>query len=40
MLFAFLPEIGELMDALKQYGNDEVRIVNDVANAQSVAKTP
>jgi L-ribulose-5-phosphate 3-epimerase len=33
MPFAFLPAIGELVDALKQYGNDAVRIVYDIANA-------
>jgi L-ribulose-5-phosphate 3-epimerase len=33
MPFAFLPAIGGLLDALKQYGNDTVRIVYDVANA-------
>jgi L-ribulose-5-phosphate 3-epimerase len=33
MPFAFLPAIGGLLDALKQYGNDAVRIVYDVANA-------
>jgi sugar phosphate isomerase/epimerase len=33
MPFAFLPEIGELMRALKRYGNDAVRIVYDIPNA-------
>ena len=33
MPFAFLPGIGELMAALKHYGNDAVRIVYDLANA-------
>jgi sugar phosphate isomerase/epimerase len=33
MPFAFLPAIGDLMVALKQYGNDAVRIVYDLANA-------
>ena len=33
MPFAFLPGIGELMDALKRYGNDALRIVYDIANA-------
>jgi sugar phosphate isomerase/epimerase len=33
MPFAFLPAIGGLLDALKQYGNDAVRIVYDIANA-------
>jgi sugar phosphate isomerase/epimerase len=33
MPFAFLPGIGELMDALDRYGNDALRIVYDIANA-------
>jgi L-ribulose-5-phosphate 3-epimerase len=33
MPFAFLPAIGDLVDSLKRYGNDEVRIVYDLANA-------
>ena len=33
MPFAFLPAIGGLLDALKHYGNDAVRIVYDIANA-------
>ena len=33
MPFAFLPGIGDLMAALKRYGNDAVRIVYDIANA-------
>jgi L-ribulose-5-phosphate 3-epimerase len=33
MPFAFLPTIGDLLDALKQYGNDDVCIVYDLANA-------
>ena len=33
MPFAFLPGIGELMDALKRYGNDALRIVYDIPNA-------
>jgi sugar phosphate isomerase/epimerase len=33
MPFAFLPGISELLDALKQYGNNDVRIVYDLANA-------
>ena len=36
--FAFLPAIGELMDALKQYGNDAVRIVYDIANAHFIGE--
>jgi L-ribulose-5-phosphate 3-epimerase len=38
MPFAFLPAMGELMDALKQYGNDAVRIVYDVANAHFIGE--
>ena len=33
MPFAYLPAIGDLMAALKRYGNDAVRIVYDLANA-------
>jgi sugar phosphate isomerase/epimerase len=33
MPFAFLPGIGELMDALDRHGNDALRIVYDIANA-------
>ena len=33
MPFAFLPGIGDMLAALKQYGNDDVRIVYDLANA-------
>lgn len=33
MPFAFLPAIGDLMNALDRYGNDAVRIVYDLANA-------
>jgi L-ribulose-5-phosphate 3-epimerase len=33
MPFAFLPGIGELMDALARYGNDALRIVYDIPNA-------
>jgi L-ribulose-5-phosphate 3-epimerase len=36
MPFAFLPEIGQLTDALKRYGNDAVRIVYDIANAHFI----
>ncbi len=38
MPFAFLPAIGGLVDALKQYGNDAVRIVYDVANAHFIGE--
>ena len=38
MPFAFLPAIGDLVDALKQYGNDAVRIVYDIANAHFIAE--
>jgi len=33
MPFAFLPGIGDLMAALKRYGNDKICIVYDLANA-------
>jgi L-ribulose-5-phosphate 3-epimerase len=38
MPFAFLPTIGELMDTLKTYGNDAVRIVYDLANAHFIGE--
>jgi L-ribulose-5-phosphate 3-epimerase len=38
MPFAFLPAIGSLLDALKQYGNGAVRIVYDIANAHFIAE--
>ena len=38
MPFAFLPTIGSLIDALKQYGNGAVRVVYDVANAHFIAE--
>jgi sugar phosphate isomerase/epimerase len=38
MPFAFLPGIGELMDALDRYGNDALRIVYDVANAHFIGE--
>jgi L-ribulose-5-phosphate 3-epimerase len=38
MPFAFLPRIGELMDALARYGNDDVRIVYDIANAYFIGE--
>jgi L-ribulose-5-phosphate 3-epimerase len=38
MPFAFLPAIGELMDALEQYGNDKIRIVYDIANAHFIGE--
>ena len=38
MPFAFLPAIGELMDALKHYGNDALRIVYDIANAHFIGE--
>ena len=38
MPFAFLPAIGQLMGALKQYGNDAVRIVYDIANAHFIGE--
>ena len=33
MPFAFLPAIADLLDALKRYGNDAVRIIYDIPNA-------
>ena len=38
MPFAFLPASGQLMDALKQYGNDALRIVYDIANAHFIGE--
>ena len=38
MPFAFLPASGQLMDALKQYGNDALRIVYDIANAYFIGE--
>lgn len=38
MPFAFLPAIGQLMDALKQYGDDKVCIVYDIANAHFIGE--
>ena len=38
MPFAFLPAIGELMDALERYGNDAVHIVYDIANAYFIGE--
>lgn len=38
MPFAFLPAIGGLLDALKQYGNDAIRIVYDIANAYFIGE--
>ncbi len=38
MPFAFLPGIGELVDALERYGNDALRIVYDVANAHFIGE--
>jgi L-ribulose-5-phosphate 3-epimerase len=38
MPFAFLPAIGELMDALRRYGNDALRIVYDIANAYFIGE--
>jgi sugar phosphate isomerase/epimerase len=33
MPFAFLPAISELINALVRYGNDDLRVVYDIANA-------
>jgi L-ribulose-5-phosphate 3-epimerase len=38
MPFAFLPGIGELLAALKQYGNDAVRIIYDIPNAYFIGE--
>jgi L-ribulose-5-phosphate 3-epimerase len=38
MPFAFLPGIGELMDALERYGNDALRVVYDIANAHFIGE--
>jgi sugar phosphate isomerase/epimerase len=38
MPFAFLPAIGDLVDALKQYGNDAVRIIYDIPNAYFIGE--
>ncbi len=38
MPFAFLPGIGGLLDALKNYGNDDVRIIYDIPNAYFIGE--
>ena len=38
MPFAFLPAIGGLLAALKQYGDDKIRIVYDIANAHFIGE--
>ncbi len=38
MPFAFLPAIGDLVDALARYGNNAVRIIYDVANAYFIGE--
>jgi L-ribulose-5-phosphate 3-epimerase len=38
MPFAFLPAIGDLLDALKRYGNDAVRIIYDIPNAYFIGE--
>jgi sugar phosphate isomerase/epimerase len=38
MPFAILPTIGGLLDALKQYSNDAVRIIYDIANAHFIGE--
>jgi len=38
MPFAFLPAIGQLLSALKRYGNDKVRVVYDAANAHFIGE--
>jgi len=36
--FAFLPAIGDLMNALDRYGNNAVRVVYDIANAHFIGE--
>ena len=36
--FTFLPAIAGLMDALRQYGNDTIRVVYDIANAYFIGE--
>lgn len=38
MPFAFLPGIGELLAALKRYGNDKVRVIYDIPNAYFIGE--
>jgi len=38
MPFAFLPRIDELIDALARYGDDDLRIVYDIANAYFIGE--
>jgi sugar phosphate isomerase/epimerase len=38
MPFAFLPAIGGLLAALKQYGDDKIRIVYEIANAHFIGE--
>lgn len=38
MPFAFLPDIGSLLDTLKRYGNDAVRIIYDIPNAYFIGE--
>ena len=38
MPFAFLPGIAALLDALKTYGNDDVRIIYDIPNAYFIGE--
>jgi len=38
MPFAFLPAIGGLLDALRDYGNDTIRVVYDIANAYFIGE--
>ena len=38
MPFAFLPAIGECMDALERYGNDALLVVYDIANAYFIGE--
>lgn len=38
MPFAFLPAIGDLMNALDRYGNNAIRVVYDIANAHFIGE--
>jgi L-ribulose-5-phosphate 3-epimerase len=38
--FCFLPKSSELKDVLATYGNDEIRVVYDVANAHFIGEDP
>ncbi len=38
MTVSFWPKIGEIMEALASYGNDDIRIVYDIANAYFIGE--